>query len=141
VREEVLVVERDVHIRRREVHAARVLLDASFRVEVRHAEPTAGELLRVRQRADDGVLYTAGHERIDEVAALIELALVMFPVVGHAERAVAAAQSGAQGEGIVQVALDQFAAETCDLFCRCRARTTGQAAHRVGSGAQELACN
>jgi hypothetical protein len=69
-----------------------------------HGEPAAGQKLGVRQGADDRVLYTARGERIDEIPAVLELALEVFPVVGDPERTIAAAQRGAQGYGIVQIA-------------------------------------
>jgi hypothetical protein len=58
---------------------------------MRHLEPAAGKLFHVRQRADDGVLYTARAQRIDKVASVVVLALEVFPVVGDPECAVAAA--------------------------------------------------
>ena len=94
--EEVLVVERDVHVRGGQIRAACVLFDAALRIEVRHGEAAAGEQLGVRQRADDCVLDVARRERVDEIAAVLELALEVLPVVGHAERTVAAAQRRAQ---------------------------------------------
>jgi hypothetical protein len=48
-----------VDVRRGQRRAARVLFDAAFGVEMRYGEPTAGQLLRVRQRADDRVLDVA----------------------------------------------------------------------------------
>jgi hypothetical protein len=116
--EEILVIERHVDVRRGKRRAARVLFDAAFAVEMRHGEPTAGQLLGVRQRADDRVLDAASGQRIDEVAAVLELALEVLPVVGDAECAVATAQRGAQRRGIAQIAFDQLAAEIGDFSRR-----------------------
>ena len=93
----------------------------------------------MRQCADDSVLYTVAAERIDEIAAVVELALEVLPVVGDAERAVAAAQRGAKRRGIAQVAFDDLRAEAGEFLCGRRARTARQTAHAIGAGTQQVA--